>query len=258
MAGIEVRQLCFAYPGANERPVFTDLSFTVPEGAFFTILGPSGGGKSTLLRLVAGLIRPCRGSICCNGEPVTGPGRERAIVFQQGGLFPWLTALGNVAFAASRTHPDMTREHCREFAARMLARVGLEHALSKWPFQLSGGMKQRVAIARALAMETRVLLMDEPFSALDYRNRCLLQDLVIKLWADSGATVLFVTHDIDEALLVSDSILFLDGDRRAPVLPLGIPRPRPRSLLTSAQFCEMRKHFISLFHGGEIFSLSSK
>lgn len=257
MASIDVNDLSFAYPGAPESPIFEGLRFTVPEGSFFSILGPSGGGKSTLLRLMAGLLKPDAGSVVCGGEPVTGPGRERGIVFQQGGLFPWLTALGNVAFAAAKTHPGMTRQESRAFAAEMLERVGLGDSLQKWPVQLSGGMRQRVAIARALAMETGVLLLDEPFSALDYKNRCLLQDMLAELWISTKKTVVFVTHDIDEALLLSSSILFIDGTRRLPVVPMPYPQPRPRSILTTPEFCGIRKHFIALFNGAELFGVPS-
>lgn len=259
MPAISVRDLSFAYPAAHAAPpsptLFSGLRFDVPEGAFFSILGPSGGGKSTLLRLLAGLLRADSGSIVCGGRPVEGPSRERGMVFQQGGLFPWLTALGNVAFAVSKTHEGMSRADCRALAADMLERVGLGSDLHKWPVQLSGGMRQRVAIARALAMETDILLMDEPFSALDYKNRCRLQDLLAELWAATRKTVVFVTHDIDEALLLSSRILFIDGTRAVPVVPMDQPQPRPRSLLTTPEFCALRKHFISLFNGAELFGV---
>ena len=255
MSAITVQDLCFSYPSQPDAPIFSGLSFEVPRGSFFSVLGPSGGGKSTLLRLMAGLLRPTAGSVVCNGRPVDGPGRERGIVFQQGGLFPWLTALGNVAFSVSKTHKGMSRAECRVFAADMLGRVGLSADLNKWPAQLSGGMRQRVAIARALAMETDILLMDEPFSALDYRNRCLLQDLLAELWLSTGKTVIFVTHDIDEALLLSSRILFIDGTRSVPAVPMQSPQPRPRTVLTTPEFCGIRKHFIHLFNGGELFGV---
>jgi ABC-type nitrate/sulfonate/bicarbonate transport system ATPase subunit len=255
MSAITVQDLCFSYEARAEAPIFSGLSFEVPRGSFFSILGPSGGGKSTLLRLIAGLLRPSSGSILCDGRPVVGPSRERGIVFQQGGLFPWLTALGNVAFSVSKTHRGMSRAECRAFAADMLGRVGLSADLHKWPAQLSGGMRQRVAIARALAMETDILLMDEPFSALDYRNRCLLQDLLAELWLSTGKTVIFVTHDIDEAMLLSSRILFIDGVRAFPSVPMESPQPRPRSVLTTPEFCGIRKHFINLFNGGELFGV---
>ena len=255
MSAIEVSDLSFSYTASLEDSLFRGLSFNVPKGAFFSILGPSGGGKSTLLRLIAGLLRPCEGSIRSAGRPVDGPSRERGIVFQQGGLFPWLTALGNVTFSVAKTHEGMSRSECRTFAAEMLGRVGLGSDLHKWPAQLSGGMRQRVAIARALAMETDILLMDEPFSALDYRNRCLLQDLLSELWLSSGKTVIFVTHDIDEALLLSSHILFIDGLRAFPVVPMQATQPRPRVVLTTPEFCSIRKHFINLFTGGELFGV---
>lgn len=253
MPGMEVKDLCFSYAGHRESRIFKNLSFTVPEGSFFSILGPSGGGKSTLLRLLAGLQRPDSGRIECGGNEVLAPSRKRAVVFQNGGLFPWLSALGNVAFAASKTHPDMSKQDCRSMAARILEQVGLAQAAHKWPAQLSGGMRQRAAIARALAMEADILLMDEPFSALDYKNRCLLQDLLSKLWIASRNTVIFVTHDIDEALLLSDRILFVDAMRNVPVCSLPFPQPRRRSILTSSEFCGIRKHFIALFNGTDLF-----
>ena len=171
MGCVEVRHVSFAYGGAS--PLLCDLDFCVPDGSFFSILGPSGGGKTTLLRLLAGLLRPCAGSVVCAGREVLAPGRDRAIVFQQGGLFPWLTALGNVAFAASKTHPGMSRKECRSLASSMLDRVGLSQDMNKWPVQLSGGMRQRVSIARALASRPAIILVGQhSFSGRHKKHAC--------------------------------------------------------------------------------------
>ncbi len=248
MTGIAVRNVTFAY-GPDTLPVLRNVSFEVPQGSFFSILGPSGCGKTTLLRLLAGLARPDSGTVETGGGPVNGPGRDRAVVFQHGGLFPWQTALGNVAFAVSKTRPELGRTRCREAAREMLEQVGLGEALHLRPSQLSGGMRQRVAIARALATGADILLLDEPFSALDYRNRCRLQDLVAELWLKHRKTVVFITHDIDEALLLSDVILFMGGNGYCPRVAVPFPRPRTRELLTGAECCTLRKRFIALFNG---------
>lgn len=197
--------------GVAGEPVLSRLNLTVKNGELLCVVGPSGSGKSTLLRLIAGLELPDEGTVSIDGRAVGGPGADRMIVFQDCTLFPWMTAKRNVSFAAAESRGCSRREADR-LAEEMLRRVGLEDSADKYPCRLSGGMRQRVAIARALAMDTEILLMDEPFASLDARSRKNLQQLLTRLHRDGGKTVVFVTHDIEEALLLADRVVFLhDG-----------------------------------------------
>ena len=248
MPAIQIQNLTFRYPG-SARPALEDLSLTVEDGSFLSVVGPSGCGKSTLLRLVSGLSLPDAGSVTIGGEAVGGPGPGRAIVFQQGGLFPWLTARGNVAFALRKADPSLTRPEANDRAAAALVRVGLGDDLHRYPGELSGGMAQRVAIARALTMGGDLLLLDEPFGALDPRNRQALQQLLLELWEAERKTVVLVTHDIDEAVVLSDRIAFFRPGGLRLTLPVDIPRPRdPARVLTSPDCCSIRKRLIGLFY----------
>ncbi|MDR0887918.1 MAG: ABC transporter ATP-binding protein [Candidatus Methanoplasma sp.] len=194
--------------GKNKKAVLTTdalggVNLSISRGEFHVILGPSGCGKSTLLDLVAGLITPTDGAILINGQPVTGPGPDRAIVFQQYALLPWKTALGNVEFAIQNVKDADER---RAIAVKYLDLVGLKDFYKHYPFELSGGMKQRVAIARALAVGPEVLIMDEPFAAVDALTREVLQHDLLRITYDTGKTVLFITHSIDEAVLLADRV----------------------------------------------------
>lgn len=195
--------------GYGATPVLgpTDLEF--PAGSFTALLGPSGCGKSTVLNTVAGFVRPTTGRVTAGGTEVAGPGPDRGVVFQHYALFPWRTARGNVEFALKRL--GLPRARRRELALAALAEVGLADGAEKYPAQLSGGMQQRVALARALAARPEVLLMDEPFGALDALTRTRMQALLRELWERSGTTVLFVTHDIDEALALAGRVVVLGG-----------------------------------------------
>ena len=247
MPEISLRDVSFSYPGGPR--VLDRVSLEVERGSFLAVVGPSGCGKSTLLRLISGLSLPEEGTISIGGAPVTGPAPGRSIVFQQGGLFPWLTARGNVAFALRKAKPDLSRAQAAEQAEAALVRVGLKDALSRYPGELSGGMAQRVAIARALAVGGQVLLLDEPFGALDPKNRQALQQLLLELWQAEGSTVVMVTHDIDEAILLSDRIAFFRPGGVGAVLSVRSPRPRdPAAFLTSAECCVARKRLIGLFY----------
>jgi NitT/TauT family transport system ATP-binding protein len=204
--------------------VFEDLRFDIAEGEFLTIVGPSGCGKSTLLKIIAGLVAPSAGRVRLRGEPVRTPPREMIYVFQQyeKSIFPWLSVRDNVGFGLrdARSRAERTR--------RFIERVHLEGYEDYYPSQLSGGMQQRVALARALACQPAVLLMDEPFSAVDALTRASLQQLVLELWQELKLTVLFVTHDVDEAVFVSSRVLALAG-RPARVdidRPIELPYPR--------------------------------
>jgi NitT/TauT family transport system ATP-binding protein len=212
-------------PGAP--PVLNEITLRVKENEFVVLLGRSGCGKTTLLNIVAGLEHASSGEVRVDDVPVTRPGQGKGVVFQQGALFPWLTAAGNVAFAAkSRGVPPAGRARlCEE----LLALVGLAGAQDKYPFELSGGMQQRVAIARALALDPHILLMDEPFGALDELTRIEMQNELLRVWAARRKTVVFVTHSIWEALVLADRIVVLAPRPGRIVLDRRVTLPRPRS-----------------------------
>ena len=233
----------FAYQTAT---VLADVTLRVQEGEFVCLLGPSGSGKSTVLRLLAGLESPQKGSIRVAGLPVVGPGIDRGVVFQDYSLFPWMSLTENVVLAIGKAHPALTREQKRDLAEEYLELVGLVEARAKYPGELSGGMCQRGAIARALAMGAPVLLMDEPFGALDPVNRTRLQDLLLEVWNSSkrARTIVFVTHDVDEALLLADRVVVLGAcpGRIIADLEVPIPRPRPRrQTYAQREFQDLRK-----------------
>jgi NitT/TauT family transport system ATP-binding protein len=203
-----------------------DVDLDVTPGEFIVLLGPSGCGKSTLLYLVAGLERESTGEIWSFGDRVETPSPDRSLIFQETSLFPWLTVGQNAAFGLSVRGDDA---RSRKQAARdVLQRVGLMEALDKRPDELSGGMRQRVAVARALAMRPKVLLMDEPFAALDVQTRAKMQDFLLDVWRDSGASILFVTHHIDEAVALADRVAVFTSrpGRIKTIVPIDIPRPR--------------------------------
>ncbi|MGF1237268.1 ABC transporter ATP-binding protein [Streptomyces sp. 2-6] len=199
LEGVEVRY------GPSLALTATELDFA--EGSFTALLGPTGCGKSTLLNAVAGFVRPTSGRVLMDGAPVTGPGPDRGLLFQHYALLPWFTARGNVEFALKRFGLPRARRRARALEA--LDEVGLADAAEKHPAQLSGGMRQRVALARALAAEPRVLLMDEPFGALDAITRARMQRLLTRLWQRTRTTVVFVTHDVDEALALSERVIVM-------------------------------------------------
>ena len=203
-----------------------DVSFEIEQGEIVSLLGPSGCGKTTLLRIVLGLERATAGRVEVRGTRVIGPGRDRGMVFQHADLLPWRTALENVAFGLEAQHVPSAERRVR--AMRYLDLVGLADAADRHPSQLSGGMAQRVGIARALAIEPVVLLMDEPFGALDAQARELMQSELLRIHAETGKTILFVTHDIDEAILLSDRVVVLSSGpgRIRDIVPIDIPRPR--------------------------------
>ncbi|MCX6409611.1 MAG: ABC transporter ATP-binding protein [Actinobacteria bacterium] len=210
----------------SESPALTPTSFEVEPGQFVSLVGPSGCGKSTLLGMIAGLITPDEGSIEALGEPVTGPGSGRAIVFQDAALFPWLTLERNVEYGL-RAH-GVPKAERREKVAHALRMVHLDHVAEKHPYELSGGMRQRASIARALVLEPEILLMDEPFSALDAQTRTLLQDELQRIWLETRPAVVFVTHNLIEAAFLSDTVHLLSSSpgRVVKTYDIGIPRPR--------------------------------
>ncbi|MDR1396509.1 MAG: ABC transporter ATP-binding protein [Desulfarculales bacterium] len=240
--GLWVDKLYFAY---DKVTVLEDISLTVKEGEFVSLLGASGSGKTTLLRLLAGLERPAGGRISWRGQAVTGPSLQRGTVFQEYSLFPWFRLRDNVALAVTKAAPGRSKNECRKMADDYLAMVGLGDAGKKYPHELSGGMRQRGAIARTLALGSPVLLMDEPFGALDPANRIRLQELLLGIWMESfpRRTVVFVTHDIDEAIFLGDRVLILGSSPGRIIGEIKLDFSRPRSsagLFASDQFRSVR------------------
>lgn len=233
--------------GERDRAVVAldGVSFDLKENEFATLVGTSGCGKSTLLMVAAGLEEQTEGQVLVNGSPIAGPGRDRGMVFQTYTLFPWLTVQQNVEFAL-RAEP-LTRAKRREVAREQLALVGLERFARAYPAQLSGGMRQRVAIARALSYRPEILLMDEPFGALDAQTRQLMQELLTRIWEQHRLTVLFVTHDIDEAVFLSDRVLVMTNrpGRIKLDVPIALERPRRFELISSPTFLEYKTQLLA-------------
>ena len=227
-AEIVIDRVSKVYVSQSRTPVLAleETTFAVERGKFVCILGPSGCGKSTLLSMVAGLIRPSSGSIRVGGSPVTGPGPERGLVFQEYGLFPWLTVTGNIGFGLScRGVPKPQREAAIEKYIKLTGLAGFEN---RYPNELSGGMKQRVAIGRTLANNPRVLLMDEPFGAVDALTREFLQDEILRIWKVEKKTILFVTHSMMEAAYLADEIVMLKARPGRVFATLKVPLAYPR------------------------------
>ena len=249
---IEIDDVSYQYQDNNTlHQALDSIQLTIEDGEFVCIVGHSGCGKSTLLSLLAGLAKPSSGSIRIEGEKVNGPSTSRAMVFQHYSLFPWMTALKNVAFSILHSRKNLTKSEATQSALEYLRRVEMEDACDKYPFQLSGGMQQRVAIARALAMESDILLLDEPFGALDARNRTALQGLLSSLWSESEEkkTVVFVTHDLTEAVLLADRIVFMRPQRIEKIIPVSLPRPRILEELTGTrEYQELYDELTTLFY----------
>lgn len=233
-----------------------DINLAINEGEFVSLIGHSGCGKSTLLNLIAGLTLPTQGVLLCNNREISGPGPERAVVFQHHSLLPWLSCFENVYMAVERVFG--VSESKAELKARTesaLTLVGLAHAMKKMPGEVSGGMKQRVGIARALAMEPRILLLDEPFGALDALTRAHLQDELMKIVSATGSTVVMVTHDVDEAVLLSDRIVMMTNGPAATIgeiLDVGLARPRERmALAENGDYHHFRSEVLRFLYQGQ-------
>ncbi|WP_322522250.1 ABC transporter ATP-binding protein [Guyparkeria halophila] len=228
-----------------------DINLKVDEGEFISLIGHSGCGKSTVLNIVAGLHQATRGGVLLDGREVNQPGPERAVVFQNHSLLPWLTVYQNVELAVKKVFKGrMNRAEMRDWINHNLALVHMDHALHKRPDEISGGMKQRVGIARALAMQPKVLLMDEPFGALDALTRAHLQDSLMEIQADLGNTVIMITHDVDEAVLLSDRIVMMTNGPAATVgeiVPIDLPRPRNRLALADDPAYNHYRHEVLTF-----------
>ena len=238
-----------------DRPVFADVSFTLDKGEFVCVIGHSGCGKTTILNVLAGLDTATEGHAFMDGREIAGPSLERGVVFQSHALMPWLTVRGNIAFAIQSRWPHWTAQQVNVHVEKHVAMVGLLHAIDKKPSQLSGGMKQRVGIARAFAIQPKMLLLDEPFGALDALTRGTIQDELMGIVRQTGQTVFMITHDVDEAILLADRILLMSnghehdgryvpgGLAEAVVNPL--PRERSRSQLHHLPgYYELRNHIV--------------
>ena len=232
--------------GERRMLALQDIDLSVAQREFVAILGPSGCGKSTLLNMVAGFERPTRGTVQVAGEEVAAPSPSRCVVFQEPALFPWLTVIDNVVFGP-KTRGQAAADY-RPRAAQIIEQVGLSGFEASYPAELSGGMRQRVGIARVLIMEPQVLLMDEPFGALDAQTRTLMQELLLSLWERQQQTVLFVTHDIEEALLLADRVCVMTArpGRIKKNLLVRMPRPRAIELTTSPEFNALRRDVLDL------------
>ncbi len=245
----------------GDFPALREINLNVAKGEFVSLIGHSGCGKSTLLNLIAGLTMPTQGTLICANREIAGPGPERAVVFQNHSLLPWLTCFENVYLGVERVfgHSSVVDRRVKESKTELIDRtnaalemVGLSHAAQKRPGEISGGMKQRVGIARALAMQPQVLLMDEPFGALDALTRAKLQDELLAIVANTKSTVVMVTHDVDEAVLLSDKIVMMTNGPAATigeVLGIRLPRPRSRiSLADNTDYLGYRKAVIDFLY----------
>ena len=243
MARLSIRGVGRTFPGVHGGAPTVALQPTVLEVAdndFITILGPSGCGKSTLLRIVAGLDQPSVGDVLLDGAPVAGPGADRGMVFQSYTLFPWLTVHQNICFGLREKRMPVAQQH--EIAARFIAEVGLSGFEAHYPKQLSGGMQQRVALARALANDPKILLLDEPFGALDNQTRALMQELLLSIWELHRKTVLFVTHDVDEAIFMANRCVVFSArpGRIKNELAIDLPYPRHYTVKTTPRFSTLK------------------
>lgn len=227
-----------------------NINLTVGKNEFVSLLGPSGCGKSTFLRLVAGLETVTEGKLYLDGKKIEGPGRDRGVVFQQYSLFPWMHAWENVAFSLKKDR-SMTKNEKKELAYHFLELVGLKGFEKVYPSHMSGGMQQRVAIARALIYKPDLLLMDEPFGALDAQTRKEMQDLLIQVFTEAKSSVLFVTHDVDEAVYLSDRIYVMSAKpgKIAKEITVDIPKPRDWSIQLTQQFLNYKKEIITVLKG---------
>jgi len=227
MKNLVIRNLCKTYfdPYAGTHvTAVSDVSLTVEQGEFVAIVGPSGCGKTTILNMVAGFLPPTSGEIILNDRPVKGPGPERGVVFQSFALFPWKTVLENVAFGPRMR--GLPKAECEKTAREYLALAGLADAADRYPNELSGGMQQRVGVVRALANNPEVLLMDEPFASVDAQTRMTLQEELTRIWQERRPTIIFITHDVGEAVFLANRVVVLS--KGAVLKELEVPLPRPR------------------------------
>jgi NitT/TauT family transport system ATP-binding protein len=244
---IEIASVCKEFAKGERRVLaLQDITLSVTEQEFVAILGPSGCGKSTLLNMVAGFDRPTQGTVRVDGEEIVEPSPRRGVVFQEPALFPWFSVMENVLFGP-KTQRQPAAEYKRS-AAQIIEQVGLHGFEASYPAELSGGMRQRVGIARVLIMQPQVLLMDEPFGSLDAQTRMLMQELLLQVWERHHQTVLFITHDIEEALLLADRVCVMTArpGRIKKSIDVAIPRPRAIDVTTSPEFNALRREVLAL------------
>lgn len=249
---LEIDGLTRRYPapgGGETLSVFENIDFDIMRGEFVCIIGHSGCGKSTILNILAGLDSPSEGVVTMDGHEVSGPSLDRGVVFQNYSLLPWLSALTNVTFGVKARFPDWSQEQVLEHSRRYLSMVGLdEDVVQRKPSQLSGGMRQRVSIARAFAIQPKLLLLDEPFGALDALTRGTIQEELIRIWSASEQTVFMITHDVDEAILLADKVMLMSNGPRATVaesVMIDIPRPRRRAdIIHHPDYYKIRNHLV--------------
>lgn len=250
MASLTMNQLEKSFAqGKSRRRVLHGIDLTLNDNEFVSIVGASGCGKSTLLSIAAGLEEFDSGDVLVDGQPIPGPGLDRGVVFQSYTLLPWLTARGNIEFALKAAGTPASQ--CREIAQQHLELVKLGDAADRWPSELSGGMKQRVAIARALSYRPKILLMDEPFGALDAMTRHQMQQLLIEIWEKHRLTVMFVTHDIEEAVRLSDRIVVMGPGKIDTTFAVNLPRPRHEGINRVPEFIELQHQVLSRIHQHE-------
>jgi NitT/TauT family transport system ATP-binding protein len=249
MANIVVDHVSKAFDGGSGQPpvvALDDVTCDIPQGEFFCIIGPSGCGKTTLLHALGGFTRPSRGEVFSDGKPITAPGPDRIVMFQEYGLFPWLTVAENIAFGLeAKGIARKERERIVEKYVSLVHLSGFEH---RYPQQISGGMKQRVSIARALAPDPQVVLMDEPFAALDSLTRDIMQEEILRIWGETNKTFVLITHNIDEAIFLGDRVLVMTHrpGRVKEILRIELPRPRDPSIRSANErFAEYRDHLAS-------------
>lgn len=248
---LECRDLCKAYPmpKGQSYTVLENLQLQIQQGEFISIIGHSGCGKSTLLSMIAGLNGLTGGNILLNGSPIKGPGPDRGVIFQSPSLLPWMTALDNVFLGVNQVFPHESKNTRHDIAAYYLSRVGLGDSFHKKARELSQGMQQRVGIARAFAIKPAILLLDEPFGMLDSLTRAELQDILLEVWNREKITAIMVTHDVDEAIFLSDRVIMMTSGPRAQigdVLNIHLERPRKRkAVLEHPDFYDYRGHLIA-------------
>lgn len=241
----------FIAPGTRKQEfcVFEDVSLTVREKEFVAVLGHSGCGKSTLLNIVAGIETASRGHIFLDGREIRGAGLDRMVVFQNFALMPWLTVYGNIRLAVKAANPNWSKEQVADHVQHYIDMVGLSGAEMKKPSELSGGMRQRVGLARAFSVGPRIMLLDEPFAQIDALTRGVIQDELVRMWTETGITLFMVTHDVEEAILLSDRVLLMSpgpGARIAEEIEIDLPRPRIRAkLIDNPRYYELRDRIVS-------------
>jgi len=249
-SGMAIRSLSKFYEGGPMRiDTLKDCSFKLDPGRLTVLIGPSGSGKSTLINILAGYEKPSSGEILLDGVPVSGPSRDRLVVFQEAALFPWMTTFANVAYGP-RVQRQRSSDDIRTETIRILEKVGLQDFMGKYPTQLSGGMQRRAELARAMINDPKVMFLDEPFRGLDAMTRELMQEYFLKIYEDRRQTALFVTSEIDEAIFLADTLLIMSNAPGHVIkeIAIGLPRPREPHVLTSVEYLRYKEEALDILH----------